>query len=1802
MTTRRWVEVSFAFFIVISLTRIAGAVVITPCVGATCPTTSVSVGNVLVGSSGTNSTLYLTSDTQNYNVDLAISGCTTANGTFTATIGGGSMNVQLKSTQNNVVDVTYMPTARGPQTCTVNVYTAGTTTGPLTSFTITGAGVAPVVSAPASVTFATPVRYNDAAAVHTATMNLTISNTGDTSQVLTVNNISLTGANWGGTQIISAAPALPATINPGSNATWVITFDPIAAGASPATVTIDSNDPVTPSKTVPVSGTGGTGVISVTTPLNFGTVNQGSTSTAQNIVVSNVGMGTKATLTVTGATFVNNTAGWFKFGNVGACNGSTTTCALSLALIANTGTVPVVCAPPANASGTQTASITFTSDADDSTLNTTSVSCTAGRADIMVTTTPLDFGTQLINTTSAGQTVMIANVGNATLNYSVALAGTNPGQFTLAGAGGCTSNCAVSAGSSVMVTVYFSPNNVGAKSALLRVTPINDPDTLTPIDVTLTGTCISPTASVNPTSMAFGNIDVGATATAQMLTLTNTGTSTLTISAAYLQLGAADYVTTGTTGSAVTISVPPSGTATWTIACKPSAAGARNGTFRITSDSGNVAGTNTDVPLTCNGLKGNLVIAVTPYDFGGVREGTMVSQTFTLTNNGNSTVSNINYSTSGTGTGYSILSPTFPYASLTAGASVTVTVQFYPLTGNDGGPYAYTFTGTWGGNNTPTSTTLNLNGDGLTTGFDTYPSYPNPLDFGDVRFDQTKNMPVSAINTAGTAYKIMSLTITPGPTTMSGEFAVVSCTHNGSPAVATGNGCPTTTVPFNSSGVNDTMSVMVQCNPNNRVAMLDGTLTITSDLPMNPTRTVPLKCNSTTAVLAVNPGNVVDFGPSDLDAVPVAVTKTVTLTNTGTAIMNIGTVTKTASGVFAFTATPTANVAPAGTYTFDVTYTPTTERPSNQPDTATVTIPLTGVFGTPGSATVTVSGYGVDRHIALAPAPMFPDTFKNPGTKAPVMPVTITNNGDATLSVSAVTLTDDPIWTIENPDPVDVAGRQTYDFNVKFSPITIGKAPTGHMVIINNDNGLPMASIDLNGNCVDRQVAFGPPVIDLGYVGIGIEAKLSDTSNGTTLLDVVNNDDINPFQITRIGLDGGNGAFQVIDSDGKPPERLDLSPRTTRAFDVTFTPNFEGDFQANASLYLDGADEPHATVVLRGRGLYVDVRGGGGCSTGRSGGGAMILVIGAMLLGGRRRRRHVAGVVGTLGVLIGARATQAETRNLDTTLFDPTPSTQGLTFQAQSADVGNDGDYAVTALMAYANDALVLDTAQNDYTAVQNRMMLNVGGAYAFGKRFEAGARVPFYFQGGQTRGDPTMMFGVVPVDTSVRGDATLHAKMHAGATEAVGGDLSYGFGGALTLPTRSGGEFAGTNMPQARLLVLATLTRDRLVTSLNAGGIIRSKERYSSLVQRSGATFSVGASYRLLDQLWLGGEVFGNLIPGGKTGQPAMGEAYGAPELSTSIEGLAEMRYQIARTSSLGVALGRGINSGVGTSSLRGVLMFAYTPGAIALKPLERPHGPATPKDADEDGIKDSADACPNEPEDKDMFDDGDGCPDNDNDNDGFPDAKDKCPLDPEDKDHFQDDDGCPEKDNDNDGVADDQDKCPIAAEDKDGFQDMDGCPDPDNDGDGIVDSADKCPREAETINGNNDDDGCPDKGDALVVLSPDRLELMESIQFEGGGAKIARASKNVLGQIGATLRAHPEIVRVRLTAHVQPTSNATRDQKLSEDRAKAVREWLVDWGLDPLRMQSSGFGGTKPLVPPTQRGAQQINDRFELIILERK
>ena len=109
---------------------------------------------------------------------------------------------------------------------------------------------------------------------------------------------------------------------------------------------------------------------------------------------------------------------------------------------------------------------------------------------------------------------------------------------------------------------------------------------------------------------------------------------------------------------------------------------------------------------------------------------------------------------------------------------------------------------------------------------------------------------------------------------------------------------------------------------------------------------------------------------------------------------------------------------------------------------------------------------------------------------------------------------------------------------------------------------------------------------------------------------------------------------------------------------------------------------------------------------------------------------------------------------------------------------------------------------------------------------------------------------------------------------------------------------------------------------------------------------------------------------------------------------------------------------------------------------------------DRDADGILDETDACPDEAEDIDLFEDEDGCPEPDNDQDTVLDVADRCMNTPGPLENA----GCPYGDRDGDGINDKADACPDAPEDKDGDRDADGRPDLDIDGDGIEDCVVSC------------------------------------------------------------------------------------------------------------------------------------------------
>ena len=292
----------------------------------------------------------------------------------------------------------------------------------------------------------------------------------------------------------------------------------------------------------------------------------------------------------------------------------------------------------------------------------------------------------------------------------------------------------------------------------------------------------------------------------------------------------------------------------------------------------------------------------------------------------------------------------------------------------------------------------------------------------------------------------------------------------------------------------------------------------------------------------------------------------------------------------------------------------------------------------------------------------------------------------------------------------------------------------------------------------------------------------------------------------------------------------------------------------------------------------------------------------------------------------------------------------------------------------------------------------------------------------------------------------------------------------------------------------------------------------------------------------------------------------------------------------------------GAGLTGARGS-DFSITTGIVW---APQPAGVAAPgrNDRDGDGIPDSADSCPDEAEDKDGYQDEDGCPELDNDGDGIPDAKDKCPNEPEDKDGYQDEDGCPEPDNDGDGIPDTLDKCPNEPEDKDGFEDEDGCPDPDNDHDGFPDGVDKCPNDPETVNGFEDEDGCPDvRGTSGPEERADRIDIKgQPIAFAKGTATLTGPAKALLGQIATLIK--QKKLTIRAEVHVPLGAKVTggavaaqkkKDKAFAQQRATAILNFLVAQGVPQAQLQAVGIGSDRPLG--TSNPTDAINERVDFI-----
>jgi len=143
--------------------------------------------------------------------------------------------------------------------------------------------------------------------------------------------------------------------------------------------------------------------------------------------------------------------------------------------------------------------------------------------------------------------------------------------------------------------------------------------------------------------------------------------------------------------------------------------------------------------------------------------------------------------------------------------------------------------------------------------------------------------------------------------------------------------------------------------------------------------------------------------------------------------------------------------------------------------------------------------------------------------------------------------------------------------------------------------------------------------------------------------------------------------------------------------------------------------------------------------------------------------------------------------------------------------------------------------------------------------------------------------------------------------------------------------------------------------------------------------------------------------------------------------------------------------------------------------------------------------------------------------------------------------------------------------------------------------DHIDKCPDEEGVV----ELMGCPRKY-TLVVLKKEKIEIKQQVHFATNKHTILADSFGLLDQVAQVLKDYPNI-KVKIEGHTDSQAADDFNLKLSQRRADAVREYLINAGISPDRMTAVGFGETMPIASnKTDKGRAQ-NRRVDFNIVDR-
>ncbi|MFH2005587.1 MAG: OmpA family protein [bacterium] len=126
----------------------------------------------------------------------------------------------------------------------------------------------------------------------------------------------------------------------------------------------------------------------------------------------------------------------------------------------------------------------------------------------------------------------------------------------------------------------------------------------------------------------------------------------------------------------------------------------------------------------------------------------------------------------------------------------------------------------------------------------------------------------------------------------------------------------------------------------------------------------------------------------------------------------------------------------------------------------------------------------------------------------------------------------------------------------------------------------------------------------------------------------------------------------------------------------------------------------------------------------------------------------------------------------------------------------------------------------------------------------------------------------------------------------------------------------------------------------------------------------------------------------------------------------------------------------------------------------------------------------------------------------------------------------------------------------------------------------------------------GCA-TGKVDVKIVGEKISFLDKVRFKYNQAEIKRESFPLLDEIARLLKERPEIKRLEIAGYTDDAGSSDYNRKLSQSRAAAVKQYLIDKGIARKRLRSAGYGKKNPIASNKTRAGRDRNRRVEFIIV---